>query len=354
MQIEVVDRVELTKVIQVLNDGTINYPYAGQINVVGLTIKQLQEKIRVAVAKQFVNPQVVISVQRKAELQITVLGAVKAPGKHVLRNDNYRILDALADSGGLLDARPEFFNAQLTRTKAGEVLIVDLAKLLNDNDASQNYKMGQDDVLYITEKEAANLQVQIVGQMSKPGPVILPRSGSIVEVLQITGPPLPNASLSQARIERGGTSIPLDLREFYKTGVLNTTEKLQAGDRLVVPENKKVVSVVGAAGRTGDIPYPDDRNLTVFEVFTLTGGQTAGADLKNTKLIHPNEDGTTTTTEVDVQKMVKKGDLSDDKPVVPGDTVVFKQSAPRKGLSVFETIGLITGLATLYGLFFRR
>ena len=52
--------------------------------------------------------------------------------------------------------------------------------------------------------------------------------------------------------------------------------------------------------------------------------------------------------------MVKAGDFSDDKPVAPGDTVVFKQSAARKGLSVFEVIGLITGAATVYSIFFRR
>ena len=272
LQIEVVDRPELTKVIQVLNDGTINYPYAGQINVVGMTISSLQSKIRAAIAKQFVNPQVVISVQRKAERQITVLGEVKAPGKHILRNDNYRVLDALADSGGLTGDRPEFFNAQLTRVKAGEVLTVDLGKLLNGNDADQNYKMEQDDVLYITSKEAATVQVQVVGQMTRPGPLVLPRSGSLVEVLQLTGPPLPNAALSQARIERGGANIPLDLRDFYRTGKLETTEKLEPGDRLVIPENKKIVKVVGAAGRTGDIPYPDDKKLTGLRCIYLNWG----------------------------------------------------------------------------------
>ena len=351
--IEVVDRPELTKNIQVLNDGTINYPYIGQVNVIGLTIKELQEKIRKAVERQFVKPQVLVSVQRRLERQISVLGAIKSPGKHAMRSDNYHILDALADGGGLLGERPEFFDAQLTQVKAGNVVKVDLYKLLHDNDAAENYKMEADDVLYITEVDASKVQVQIVGQMTKAGPTTLPRSGSIVEVLQMVGPPTPAAALSEVRIERNGTVIPLDLRDFYRTGVLKTDERLQPGDRLVVPENKREISVVGAAGRTGNIPYPDDRKLTVFSVFSLTGGVTRGADLKNTTLIHKNEDGTTKTLPVDVQKMVKTGDLSGDLAVVPGDTVVFKESAARKGLSPFEVIGLITGIATLYGIFHR-
>ena len=354
LTVDVVDRPELSRTIQVINDGTINYPYAGQINVVGMTIKDLQERIRKAVAKEFVNPQVVISVARRVERTYSVLGEVKVTGKKVLRNDNYRVLDAIADAGGLTGERPEFYEAQLTQARAGNVVKIDLYKLLHDNDATQNYKLEQDDVLYITAVEAANVQVQVVGQMTKTGPVIIPRSGSIVEVLQLAGPPLPNAELSAARIERAGTTIPLDLRDFYTKGVLTTTEKLQAGDRLVVPENKREVTVTGAAGRTGPITYPDDRNLTVWGVFNLTGGQTKGADLKNTKLFHKNPDGTTSTTTVDLQKMVKTGDLSGDKPVVPGDTVQFKEAAPRKGLSPFEAIGLISGLATIYTLFFRR
>lgn len=354
LQIEVVDRPELTKNIQVLNDGTINYPYIGQVNVIGLTIKQLQEKIRKAVARQFVNPQVLVSVQRRLERQISVLGAVKSPGKHVMRIENYHILDAIADSGGLVGERPEFFAAQLTQGKAGNVVKVDLYKLLQDNDTAENYKMEADDVLYITEVDAAKVQVQVVGQMTKAGPITLPRSGSIVEVLQLVGPPTPAAALSDVRIERNGTVIPLDLREFYRTGVLKSTERLQPGDRLVVPENKREFNVVGAAGRTGTLPYPDDRKLSVFSVFTLTGGVTKGADLKKTTLIKKNPDGTAKPSiPIDVQKMVKTGDLSGDMPVEPGDTVVFKEAAARKGLSPFEVIGFITGLATLYGIFHR-
>lgn len=64
----------------VLNDGTIDYPLAGQmIPVVGLTSEEIEDLLKSKI-KLFENPQVAVKVREHASHSITVLGLVEKAG----------------------------------------------------------------------------------------------------------------------------------------------------------------------------------------------------------------------------------------------------------------------------------
>ena len=64
----------------VLNDGTIDYPLAGQmIPVVGLTSEEIEDLLKAKI-KLFENPQVAVKVREHASHSITVLGLVEKAG----------------------------------------------------------------------------------------------------------------------------------------------------------------------------------------------------------------------------------------------------------------------------------
>jgi polysaccharide export outer membrane protein len=349
LDISVVDHPDVNRTVPVSTDGTIDLPYVGQVNVAGMTVGDLKKRVFRDLSKQFVRPQILITVtQRKVRTFNAIGGAVKSPGKHPLK-EGQRLLEAISDAGGLPADRVEFFSAKLMRPENNQEIPIDLVKLFQ-NDPSQNILVQPDDFLYIAEKEPAETTVQVVGQVGKQGPVVWPRDGSIITVLQAAGGPTQMARLSQVVIERGGKNIPVDLRDYQKTG-FEPTEKLLPGDKLVVPENKLEYYVFGPVAKSGAQMYPDDRKLTVSSALAFAGGNLQGVELKKTKLVRPIKDDKgndvldekgekkTIVKLVDVEKMWKTGDLSKDVPVEPGDYVIVPPAGGRRGLGLLEALG---------------
>ncbi len=67
-----------------LDDGTIDYPLAGQmVSVTGLTSEEIEDSLKEKI-KLFENPRVVVKVREHASHSITVLGLVEKAGEKFL------------------------------------------------------------------------------------------------------------------------------------------------------------------------------------------------------------------------------------------------------------------------------
>ncbi len=71
----------------VLNDGTIDYPLAGEmIAVGGLTTDEIEDALKEKV-KLYENPQISVKIREHASHRITVLGLVEKPGEKYLQRE---------------------------------------------------------------------------------------------------------------------------------------------------------------------------------------------------------------------------------------------------------------------------
>ena len=86
---------------KVEKDSTINYPFLGEISVVGLTLNELTIKLRNILIKegQLINPYIKIN---KVNSKFTVLGEVKNPGTFFNYENQINIFQALGLAGDLL------------------------------------------------------------------------------------------------------------------------------------------------------------------------------------------------------------------------------------------------------------
>ncbi|MEJ7677572.1 MAG: polysaccharide biosynthesis/export family protein [Segetibacter sp.] len=118
-------------------DGIISFPIIGDINVGGLTTKQLRDTIT-----QLVNPYLkepLVNV-RFINFKFTVLGEVRSPGTFTLSQQRTTLLDALGAAGDL-PRTAKRYDIQLYRDYNGKRKIskIDLRKteLLNNRDLFQ-------------------------------------------------------------------------------------------------------------------------------------------------------------------------------------------------------------------------
>ncbi len=91
--------------VRVENNGTIELPNIGKFFVLGGTSDEVKSIVADGLIKQDLirRPELSVSIIGRSQQQYSVIGAVRAPGPYFIPEPSYRMLDALAAAGGLLD-----------------------------------------------------------------------------------------------------------------------------------------------------------------------------------------------------------------------------------------------------------
>jgi polysaccharide export outer membrane protein len=100
IQVSVWGEDKLQKESLVLPDGSITYPLAGRVEVVGLTSTEAEKKIAEKLKAYIPDPQVTVVIANIAGNLTFVVGKVVKPGQ-VFMTGPMTVLDALSVAGGL-------------------------------------------------------------------------------------------------------------------------------------------------------------------------------------------------------------------------------------------------------------
>lgn len=135
----------------VSNEGTIDFPVLGRLNVMGLTKGQAEDMIREKLAPHFTEMPIVTV--RMSNYKISVLGEVAKPGTFTVSNEKVNIFEALAMAGDLT-VWGKRDNIKLIREDAqGKRQIVSLNLNNAEVITGPYYYLQQNDILYVTPNE---------------------------------------------------------------------------------------------------------------------------------------------------------------------------------------------------------
>lgn len=135
----------------VLNDGTIDYPLAGElVSVSGLTTEEIEEVLREKI-KLFENPQVSVKVREYASHKITVLGLVEKSGEKYIQREAVplfvvraeAVVQPKANRAVIRRADSSTESVNLADEKAENTLIFPNDIIEFTDDATQASKNGQ-------------------------------------------------------------------------------------------------------------------------------------------------------------------------------------------------------------------
>ncbi len=84
----------------VQNNGTIFYPYVGNIKVVGQSIEQIRVLLSEKLSKFITDPQISVGVSDYRSKRVHIMGEVRKPGTYPITNTSMSILD-LTMLGGI-------------------------------------------------------------------------------------------------------------------------------------------------------------------------------------------------------------------------------------------------------------
>jgi len=139
---------------RISQDGTINFPLIGVIQVSGRTVTQAASTIRDRLLKGYLrNPQVRVNVIQYASRRITVLGQVQKPGSYVLPNEErVDLLQAIAMAGGFTRLADEGRVLVRRNVNGVDTILKVNAHAETKNSSSQLFEVQPDDRITVRER----------------------------------------------------------------------------------------------------------------------------------------------------------------------------------------------------------
>jgi polysaccharide export outer membrane protein len=241
-----------TEAFRVDEQGNLNVPLVGRVAVAGLTVAEVEERLRAKLKDFVLDPEVTVNLAAARNHPVSVFGAVKTPGVHQLQ-ERKRLIEVLSLAGGLredagskLRITRSVRNGRLPLAGAADdasgqfsVAEVDLRALLEARSPADNIYVAPDDVLAVPNAEI----VYVIGEVKRPGGFTL-KDRERVNVLQAVAMAegtLASASAKNAKIVRATgsgterTEIPVNLRRILDGQDRDVA--MLPGDILVVPNN---------------------------------------------------------------------------------------------------------------------
>ncbi len=234
--ITVFDQQDLGGKYTVDADGSVSFPLIGRLKAGGLTLHQVEDGLRKALADGFFkNPQVSVGIEQYRSQRVFVVGEVRAPGTYQLSGD-MTLIEVLARAGSTTqDAAGE---AMIVRSRTAAVdgpllpdqdRAVDVTRIdikeLQSGRLSQNTLLRDGDTIFIPR---AGL-IYVFGQVRSPGAYALQKGTTVLQALSLAGGVTDRGATGRIRIAR--------IVDGKKTEIKTTTEDaVEPGDTIIVPE----------------------------------------------------------------------------------------------------------------------
>lgn len=145
--------------------GTIQLPLLGSIQVAGLSLQQVRDRIQSSFKKYLKNPSVVVEMVEARSNPLYLLGQFKKPGTYY-PDRPVNLLQGVSLGAGF-DLTADLSGARLLR--GNRIVPVDIYSLLHDGDQQQNVWLLPGDTVYIPDNSVQT--VFVFGAAKTAGPV---------------------------------------------------------------------------------------------------------------------------------------------------------------------------------------
>jgi len=163
VSIEVRRHPEFSGKYTVNSEGKIGYKYIGDINVNGLTKRELKQRLTAILSEYIIEPDLDVQIVAYLSKVFYVVGEVHRPGKFYMRGDTISLREALIQSGLPTHAAAMRRCRLITPDESGKkgagsnYVSVNVYSLLYEGDLEENLVMGPNDILYIPATAMAKM-----------------------------------------------------------------------------------------------------------------------------------------------------------------------------------------------------
>ena len=328
IEISVVKHPEFSGTYAINLDGKIQYSFVGDINIAGMTKRELEEKIKTTISAYVVSPEVNVKIVEFKSKVFYVLGEVGRPGKYNMRSESIMVSEAVMMAGlptvAAAMRKARIITPDINGSTAKEV---DLYSLFYGGDLKENVLLLSGDTLYVpaavTESagdmqdgnnnfDSSNytlgpedvIEINVVKHPDFSGTYPVDLEGKIqykfVGDINVTG-------MTKGKLEN---KIKTIISAYVASPEVNVT---------IVEFKSKAFYVLGEVGSPGKYNMRSE-SITVSEAVMMAGLPTDAAAMRKARIITPGTNGST-TKEVDLYSLFYGGDLQENVLLHSGDTL---------------------------------
>ncbi|KPW95589.1 Capsular polysaccharide biosynthesis protein [Pseudomonas syringae pv. cerasicola] len=148
---------------EVLNDGTLYFPYVGRIRASGRTVSEVREQLRMGLAPQYTEVKVDVKVLRYNSQRILLSGSFKVPGPQPITNIPLSLVQAVSVAGvDLTDANL----AGLTLRRDGRDYLIDIDSLNRKDSQLSRIFLKDGDYLHLNSN--SRNKIYVLGEVRNP------------------------------------------------------------------------------------------------------------------------------------------------------------------------------------------
>jgi len=334
LDVQIVGRLDVSRLQVVVDpEGAVNLPPLGAIPVAGLTLLEANRRLAERARTMFRYAEVSVSVSSPRSFEVTISGEVERPGTvQVLATQ--RLHEVILAQAGGITPRGSVRRVELSR--AGETRTVDLLLFELGGDVGQNPYVQEGLRVHVPARGGSTT---LAGAVRRPGEYEFGPSGSLRELLDLTGGVTIASALQDARLTRIGSdgrkeTTSVDLRVAVASPADVT---LRPGDALFVPPItilQDVVELRGAFNGTAESSKTTIASkATIVQRFELAqgdrvrdlviraGGATAYADLRFAFVERGGFTGPRQRVPVDLQRLLVEKDEAQNLLLQNGDLI---------------------------------
>jgi len=258
LEVNVWGEEDLSGEYHVRSNRAISFPLLGDVEVRGLTVQEISDKIKALLEKDFlVEAKVKTSILEYHSQKVYVFGYIKQPGRYKLRDDP-SLLSLLLRMGGVDSSTGR--ELKIIRRDPGsdhsgedvapekndfKFLSVDIWRLLYQGDLSQNIHLKDGDILLVsgsTTSTVVGAQIcYILGEVNNPGIFEMTGQFTVLDAVLKAGGFTEFAAPNRSKVIRGeGLNqkiFQIRAGELIANGDMSKNFNLEPGDILLVPES---------------------------------------------------------------------------------------------------------------------
>ncbi len=136
-------------------DGYVSFPMVGAVKADGLTVDEFTAQLQQGLSRYIINPDITVNVTKLGGVRVYVFGEINKPGAYTLTKSS-TVIDAIGAAGSFNwdTAKKKIY--LIHQDNPEKSIPINLNRILQTGDMSENYIMREGDVLYLTKNSRIN------------------------------------------------------------------------------------------------------------------------------------------------------------------------------------------------------
>ncbi|MFC0396827.1 polysaccharide biosynthesis/export family protein [Paraburkholderia rhizosphaerae] len=154
--------------------GSIQFPYAGSVQVAGLKTDEARERLARRLANVFRNPQVTVRVASFRSAHVYVDGEVHTPGVQPINDIPMTLYEAVSRAGGFTTAADQ---SRMVLVRDGRSYPVNLSQLFEQQRNPAKIVLRDGDLLRVVSRDENG--VYVLGEINRPATAVPMKTGRL-------------------------------------------------------------------------------------------------------------------------------------------------------------------------------